>query len=331
MIKLNKFHRKGSIALAKTLAQTSSYRLFLWGLLLVPLAAVADSALDAIFFHVNSLQDQLFSPSYHELAARVLFSTFILAAIYLGMHYLANTGQKEASLQQHNRDLALARKDLEELQDNLVRQLRNTSSQLATSLALLEAQSNLQLDEKSRFLMDNVSKSSHRLNDQLEMSLTLAELPCGEPRREQVKVDKLALDVVAEFQSTHPGRQIDFKVQPWITAWCDPKMLRQIIYLLFCNASDFIPPSRQGCIEFGSFNRNGQKVMFVRDNGTGFNNAQAQRLFDAFRDCSQDPDLPRDTLRLAIARHILHRHGGRIWAEGIEGAGGSVFFTYYSS
>ena len=315
-------------ALPKTLAQRSSYRLFLWGLLLVPCAAVADSALDAILFHVGSLQDQLFTPSFHELVARLLFSTFILAAIYLGMHYLANSGQKEASLQLRNRDLTLARQDLEELQDDLLRQLRNTSSQLTTSLALLETQCGAELDEKARFLMDNVSSTSHRLTNQLEMSLTLAELPCAEPRREQVKLDKLALDVVAEFQNTHHSRQIEFKVQPWITGWCDPKMLRQVLYHLFCNASDFIPPARRGHIEFGSFSRNGQKVLFVRDNGTGYSHSQAQRLFDVFRDCSQDPELPRDTTRLAIARHIIHRHGGQIWAEGVEGAGGTIFFTY---
>jgi light-regulated signal transduction histidine kinase (bacteriophytochrome) len=316
--------------LPKTLAQRSSYRLFLWGLLLVPCAAVADAALDAVFFHGGTIQELLFTPSYHKLAARVLFSTFILAAIYLGMHYLANISQKEASLLQRNRDLALARKDLEELQDDLLRHLRNATAQVATSLDLLKTQCDLELDEKTRFLINNASKSCNRLSNQLETSLALTGLSFGEPRREQVKLDKLALDVVAEIQSRQPERQIEFKVHPWMIGWCDPKMLRQVIYNLFCNACDFIPASRQGCIEFGSFDRDGQKVLFVRDNGTGFSDAQSQRLFDAFRDGRQDPDLPKDTIRLAIARHIVHRHGGQIWAEGIQGAGGTIYFTYYS-
>ncbi len=314
----------------KTLAQISSYRLFLWGLLLVPCAAVADSALDAVFFHAGSIQEQLFTPTYQDLAARVLFSVFILAAIYLGMHYLANTAQKEAALQQRNRDLALARQDLEELQDELLRQLRNTAAQLATSLALLNTQGDVELDEKTRFLVDNACRSSDRLGAQLEVSLALTGLSFGEPRREQVKLDKLALDVVTEIRSKQPDRQIEYKVQPWIVGWCDPKMLRQVIYNLFCNASDFIPPSRQGRIEFGSFDRDGQKVLYVRDNGTGYSAAQAQRLFDAFRNGAHDQDLPKDTIRLAVARHIVHRHGGQIWAEGAQGAGGTIFFTFYT-
>ena len=60
-------------------------------------------------------------------------------------------------------------------------------------------------------------------------------------------------------------------------------MLRLIIHNLFCNAIDFIPAERKGRIELGMFNRNEQKVFFVRDNGTGYSEAQAKRMFDAFR------------------------------------------------
>lgn len=316
--------------MTKTLAQRSSYRLFLWGLLLIPFATVADSVLAAILFGEGSIQEKLFSPSYHELALRVLFSTFILAAIYLGMHYLANCAQKESGLQQRNRDLGLVQQDLEEFQDDLLRHLRNTSAELETSIARLKSQSDADFDEKTRFFMENACRSSHKLHQQLEMSLALAELPGGEPHRAWERLDKLALDVVAELQSKQPDRQIEFVVQPWISGWCDPKMLRLVIYNLFCNAMDFIPKARQGRIEFGTFDRSNQKVLYVRDNGTGYSDAQAKRIFEPFRDISHDPDLPKDTIRLANTRRIIHRHGGQIWAEGVQGAGGTVFFTYYS-
>jgi signal transduction histidine kinase len=104
-------------------------------------------------------------------------------------------------------------------------------------------------------------------------------------------------------------------------------MLRLVIYSLISNAMDFIPLSRQGQIEFGMFHRNSQKVFFVRDNGTGFSNTQAKRLFDAFRDSPQDSNLPQDTTSLATAKRIIHRHGGQIWAEGVEDTGGTIYFT----
>lgn len=296
-------------------------------MLLIPFSFVADAVLDAVLFSEGSVVEQLFSPNYHELAIRILFGIFILAAIYLGMHYLANTAQKEGTLLQSNKDLGLARQDIEEFNDDLLRQLRNTSSELATSVELLNAQCGHDFDEKAQFFMEGIDNTSNKLNEQLEISLALTELSFGEPRRAQVKLDKLALEIVEELQSKQPDRQIEFKIQPWVNDWCDQKMLRSVMYNLFKNAMGFIPPSRQGRIEFGMFNRNTQKVFFVRDNGTGFSDGQAQRLFDAFRNNSQDSELPKDTIRLANARRIIYRHGGQIWAEGIQDVGGTIFFT----
>lgn len=144
----------------KNLSQRSSFRLFLWGLLLIPFAFVADSVLDAVLFGEGSIQEQLFSPSHHELAIRALFSIFILAAIYLGMHYLANTGQRESSLQQSNKDLGLVRQDFEEFHEDLLRQLRNTSAGLSTSVDLLKTQCSETFDEKTQFFMENIYNTS---------------------------------------------------------------------------------------------------------------------------------------------------------------------------
>ena len=314
--------------MAKNLSQRSSFRLFLWGILLIPFSFVADSVLDAVLFNEGSIQEQLFSPTYHELAVRVLFGIFILAAIYLGMHYLANTAQKEAVLLQSNQDLRLLRQDLEEFHDDLLRQLRNTSSELVTSVELLKAQCGDDFDEKAIFFTEGVCDTSNKLNQQLDISLAVTELPFGEPRREQVKLDKLAFDITEELKSKQPDREIDFKIQPWVNDWCDRKMIRLVNYNLFKNAMDFIPHSRKGQIEFGMFIKSGKKVFFVRDNGTGFSDAQAKRLFDPFRNNSQDSDLPKDTVRLATAKRIIHRHGGQIWAEGIQDVGGTIFFTH---
>lgn len=316
--------------MAKNLSQKSSFRLFLWGLLLIPFAYTADAVLDAVLFNKGTVQEQLFSISHHELASRTLFSIFILAAVYLGMHFLSKTAQKEGSLQQSNMDLTLVRQDFEAFHEDMLQHLRNSSSELAASVELLESQCHQNLDEKTRFFMENISDASGRLNEQLEISLALTELSIADPHREQVKIDKLAFNVVDELKSKRPDREVEFKIQPWMTAWCDKEMFYSVIYYLFCNAMDFIPQDRQGQIELGMFHRNGQKVFFVRDNGTGFSDAQAKRLFDAFRDSLQDSELPKDTVRLASTKRVISRHGGQIWAEGIQDTSGTIFFTYDS-
>lgn len=313
----------------RNLSQKLSWRLFLWGLVLVPFFVVTDSLLDAVLFKTGSIREQLLFPSDHELSGRVLVCIFILAGIYLGMHFLANISKKERILQQRNKDLGLVRQDVETLHEGVSSQLRNSSSELETSLALFREQCH-GIDEKVLFFVDKISHSSSKIQKQLQINQMLSELTFGEPYRERVKVDKLAAEVARELQEEFPEKQVAFKIHPWINCWCDRRMLRQIIRDLFCNALNFIPPSQSGQIEFGITNRNNQSVLFVRDNGTGFNEAQAERIFDPFRNPAQDPELPADTTLLANTRRIVHRHGGQIWAEGIHGAGGTFFFTYYT-
>ena len=313
--------------MAKTLSQKSSFRLFLWGTVLVPFAFISDAILEAVLFGGRSIQDQLLSPNSHEMAIRLLFGIFILAAIYLGMHYLAKTSQKEAALLSRGQDLSLAKQDLEDFHQDLSRQLRQTSASLTSTVELLQAQCSRDFDDKTSFFMESVYNCSSKLNEQLDINHAVSEITCGEPHREKIRLDFLANEVVKELQQKHPDRELEFIIQPWLSILCDKKMLRLIIYNLFCNAIDFIPVSQKGRIELGMFNRNEQKVFFVRDNGTGYSNAQAKRLFDAFQDNSLDSELPKDAVTLANVRRVISRHSGQIWAEGIEGAGGTVFFT----
>ena len=118
---------------------------------LVPFAVISDVILDAVLFNDGSIQEQLFSPTTQEVAIRLLFSTFILAAIYLGIHYLAKTSQKEAALLSRVQDLSLVRQDIEEFHENLSRQLRQTSASLTSTVELLQAQCSNDFDEKTLF------------------------------------------------------------------------------------------------------------------------------------------------------------------------------------
>ena len=154
-------------------------------MVLVPFAVISDVILDAVLFSDGSIQEQLFSPTTQEVAIRLLFSTFILAAIYLGIHYLAKTSQKEAALLSRVQDLSLVRQDLEEFHENLSRQLRQTSASLTSTVELLQAQCSNDFDEKTRFFMENVYNCSSKLNEQLDINQVLKELTCCEPHREK--------------------------------------------------------------------------------------------------------------------------------------------------
>ena len=169
----------------KTLSQKSLSRLFLWGLALIPLAIISDAILGAVLFDQGAIVEQILSPSYYQIANRFLFSVFILAAIYLGMHYLADTAQREKTLMQSNQDLDLTRKDIEDFNHDLLQHLRNTSSEISTSMALLKAQCDSELEEKTRYFLESIANCNEKLSRQLDTSLALVELPVNQPRRER--------------------------------------------------------------------------------------------------------------------------------------------------
>jgi signal transduction histidine kinase len=314
--------------MAKSLSQKLSWRLFIWGLILVPFFVVADSVLQAVLFNGGNIREQILFPADNILFSRLLVSIFILGGIYLGMHFLANTSRKEMRLQQRGKDLGAAKQDVEILHEDSYSHLRNSSSELATTLALLGEQCQ-EIDEKTLFFIEKIQRSSDKIIRQLDINQTLTEQSLGEPYRERVRIDKLACEIAEKIKEQHPDRKVTFTIQPLVRCWCDRRMLRQIIENLFINAMAFIPDTREGEVEFGMLYRNNQAVFFVRDNGCGFTKAQAKRLFEPFRDTTQDPDLPSDTTLLSNTRRIVHRHGGQMWAEGVKDVGGTYFFTYY--
>jgi light-regulated signal transduction histidine kinase (bacteriophytochrome) len=315
--------------LPRTLSQKSSYRLLLWGLALVPFAAIADAVVEVYLFRGGNIADLLLSPSNHDLATRVLFSSFILASVYLGMNFLAGTSRKEASLQQRNQDLVLIRQDLEALLDELSQHLRDSSAELAAALDQLDQQGGA-MDERARLLLGYARRSSNKLEDRLEMVRELTDVWPGELQRERVRIDKIAGEVAAEACGHECERKIDFKVQPWLSIWCDPRMMRRVLFNLFVNAIETIPADRPGKVEFGIVNRGEQRILFVRCNGHGFNDAQAERIFNPFVELAEDANIKTDAVTLARTRRMINRHGGKLWAEGVENAGSTFYFTYYT-
>jgi light-regulated signal transduction histidine kinase (bacteriophytochrome) len=317
--------------LLNTLSQKALIRLLLWGFVLIPLAMAADAMFHAVLFGEGTFWQQFLAPAFPELACRLLFSIFVLAAIYLGMHYLAKTAQRERTLQQEAHDLNLACRDYENFSEDMLQHLRNTSSEINTAISLLKNRCQDELNDKTRFFLESVVNFNSKLNRQLETSLALTEVPLSQPHRELIQIDKLAEGIAADLQNRHPEREVEFIIQPWISIVSDRKMMAYVIQQLFYSAMDFIPSRQKGRIELGMYQRGLQKVLFVRDNGTGYSEPQAKRIFDAYRENIQDPALPGDTTRLAGAQRIIQRLGGQIWAEGAAGAGGTVFFTYHKA
>ena len=156
---------------------------------------------------------------------------------------------------------------------------------------------------------------------------TLAFVTRSEIHTEQVDLSALANTVLAECRKADPDREVECVVQDRVVGRGDPLLLRTVLENLLGNAWKFTGKQQQAKIEFGSTGEDGEAVYFVRDNGAGFDMTYRKKLFGAFQRLHAAADFPGTGVGLATVQRIIHRHGGRVSAEGAEGKGATFSFT----
>jgi len=146
----------------------------------------------------------------------------------------------------------------------------------------------------------------------------------------RTEVDLTALARVVAGQLAADGRtSLDLVVQESLRADVDPALARTLLEVLLGNAWKFTAQTESARIEIGETELDGERVLFVRDNGAGFDMAHADKLFAPFGRLHTDGEFPGLGIGLATARRIIQRHSGRIWADGQVGVGAAVYFTFY--
>jgi light-regulated signal transduction histidine kinase (bacteriophytochrome) len=150
----------------------------------------------------------------------------------------------------------------------------------------------------------------------------------AELSREQVDLTAIAQTVAADLQRNEPSRRVEFVMADGLIARGDARLLRVMLENLLGNAWKFTAKQPQARIEVGSLSQpNGTAAFFVRDNGAGFDMAYADKLFGAFQRLHRMDEFQGTGIGLATVQRIIHRHGGRVWAEGEAGQGATFYFT----
>jgi light-regulated signal transduction histidine kinase (bacteriophytochrome) len=157
--------------------------------------------------------------------------------------------------------------------------------------------------------------------------LNLSRITRTSLHTETVDMSGLARAAVAELAAVQPDRHVDVSIQDGMMASGDARLVRLVYDNLIGNAWKFTSRQPAARIEVGTANRDGIAAFFVRDNGAGFDPAYADRLFGVFQRLHAMTDFPGTGVGLAIVDRIIHRHGGRVWADGAVGRGATFYFT----
>ena len=138
---------------------------------------------------------------------------------------------------------------------------------------------------------------------------------------------KLVRSALDELGYPWAGRQVELRIGELPASMGDPALLRQVWLNLLSNALKYSRKRAPAIVEIGCSRINGLETFFVRDNGTGFDMQFADKLFGVFQRFHRAEDYEGTGVGLAIVQRIVHRHGGRIWAEAILDQGATFYFT----
>jgi len=160
--------------------------------------------------------------------------------------------------------------------------------------------------------------------------LELARISRTEPRRRRVDVSELARSIVAGLRAAQPERDVEVKIGDRLIAFADPRLLEIVLTNLLGNAWKFTGKRARARIELGVMPGGPPLVYFVRDNGAGFDPAQAGKLFGVFQRLHTADEFEGTGVGLATVQRIVARHGGVIWTEAEPDRGAAFYFTLQS-
>ncbi len=237
----------------------------------------------------------------------------------------------ERKVVERTAELEAANKELEAFSYSVSHDLRAPLRSIdGFSQALLEDYPD-RLDEQGRNYLNRVRAGTQRMGDLIDDLLQLSRVTRAEMRREQVDLSALAGSAVEDLRRAEPRRQVEVAIEPGLTAEGDPKLLRIALVNLLSNAWKFTGKQPAARIELGVRNDKDGRAFFVRDNGVGFDMAYAPKLFGAFQRLHAASEFPGTGIGLATVQRIVHRHGGRVWAESAVNRGATFYFDLPSN
>ena len=184
------------------------------------------------------------------------------------------------------------------------------------------------LDATGRSHLARIRAGVQRMGQLIEDLLKLSRLNRGELDRTQVDLSGLGRKVAGQLAQANPDARVEAVIQPGLVVHADPFLLQEMLENLLGNAWKFTSRRADPRVELGGrVEPGGERVFFVRDNGAGFDMAHAGKLFSAFQRLHLVTEFDGTGIGLAIVQRIVHRHGGRIWAEAEVGKGATFQFT----
>jgi light-regulated signal transduction histidine kinase (bacteriophytochrome) len=206
--------------------------------------------------------------------------------------------------------------------------LRSPLRHMAGYAELLQKKASAALDETSNHYMAMILEAAKRMGNLIDDLLAFSRIGRTEQKNTLVSLEQLVGEAITEVRQDAEGRNIVWKIGVFPNFYGDRSMLRLALVNLISNAVKFTRTRPQAEIEIGCSDGGGSNlVLFVRDNGVGFDMKYVDKLFGVFQRLHQFDAFEGTGIGLATVQRIIHRHGGKVWAEGLVDRGATFYLS----
>lgn len=233
----------------------------------------------------------------------------------------------EARVQRRTAELEAANKELEAFSYSVSHDLRAPLRAINGFAGILLEDFSQQLPPEGRHYLERVRQGGLRMGQLIDDLLTFARLGRQPLNRQPVNTARLVTEVLADLNLPASGRPIEARLYDLPECQGDPALLKQVWINLLSNGVKYTRGRNPALVEIGCEQRPGECVYFVRDNGVGFDMQYAGKLFRVFQRLHRADEFEGTGVGLAIVQRVVHRHGGRVWADAEPGRGATFYFT----
>jgi signal transduction histidine kinase len=233
----------------------------------------------------------------------------------------------ETRVAQRTQELREMNQELESFNYSVSHDLRAPLRHLDGFSKILEEEFAPELSTEAKHYLHRIRLAAGQMSNLVEDLLQLARFGRQAVKREQVALRPLVEETIAACLQEEPGREIVWNVELLPKLEADPGLVRQVFANLVANAIKFTRKRKPAVIEIGSQREEDEVTIFVKDNGAGFDPRFSDKLFGVFQRLHRQDEFEGTGIGLAIVVRIIHKHGGRIWAESTLGQGATFYFT----
>ena len=233
----------------------------------------------------------------------------------------------ERRVAERTSELAAAYKELEAFTYSVSHDLRAPLRHVSGFAQTLAEEMGSHLSPTSRDYLERIQQGAVQMGVMVDDLLKLARLGRQPLNPRLTSLTEIVGAVIAELESEIAGRPVEWQIRELPAVACDPGLLGVVFTNLLSNAVKYTRPRDVAVIEVGETTRDGERAFFVRDNGVGFDMRYADKLFGVFQRLHRTEDFEGTGVGLATVQRIIHKHGGRIWAEAMPDRGAAFYFT----